>query len=275
MTLVKKKNSAPATTLQPDVPDSRGAFTPPTSAKFLRPNRLASRPRSLAVDLVETLQARIKDGTFPLGTRMPTEAEIMNSYGVSRTVVREAISRLQQARLVVTQHGIGSFVSESLPEEQGFRIDRVDVETVVDLVHVLELRVSLETESAGLAATRRNLRQLKEISDAIDDFTQRTQRGEDTLEADFRFHLSVAEATQNPHFFELMRHLGTAVIPRARVNSPKIAKEEKTAYLDRVNREHRLIFEAIERQDPESARAAMRVHLTNSRERLRRVMEPS
>jgi GntR family transcriptional regulator, transcriptional repressor for pyruvate dehydrogenase complex len=237
--------------------------------------RPVRRPRSLAVDLVETLQARIKDGTYAVGMRMPTEAEIMSEHGVSRTVVREAISRLQQARLVVTQHGIGSFVSESLPEEQGFRIDRVDVETVVDLIHVMELRVSLETESAGLAAGRRNLRQLKEMNDAIDDFTLRAQRGEETLEADFRFHLCVAEATQNPHFFELMRHLGTTVIPRARVNSPKIAKEEKTTYLDRVNREHRLIYEAIERQDPESARAAMRVHLTNSRERLRRAAEPS
>ena len=235
--------------------------------------RPARRPRSLAVDLVETLHSRIKDGTYAVGTRMPTEAEIMSEHGVSRTVVREAISRLQQARLVVTQHGIGSFVSESLPEEQGFRIERVDVETVVDLIHVMELRVSLETECAGLAAGRRNLRQLKEMNDAIDDFTLRAQAGEETLEADFRFHLSVAEATQNPHFFALMRHLGTTVIPRSRVNSPKIAKEEKTAYLDRVNREHRLIYEAIERQDAESARAAMRVHLTNSRERLRRAAE--
>ena len=86
--------------------------------------QLASRPlrksRSLAVELVCTLQARIKDGTYVAGMRMPTEAEIMVEQGVSRTVVREAISRLQQAQSVVTQHGIGSFVSESPPDGQGF-----------------------------------------------------------------------------------------------------------------------------------------------------------
>ena len=74
--------------------------------------RTMRKSRSLAVDLVDTLQARIKDGTYATGMRMPTEAEIMAEHGVSRTVVREAVSRLQQARLVVTQHGIGSFVSE-------------------------------------------------------------------------------------------------------------------------------------------------------------------
>lgn len=237
--------------------------------------RMLRRSRSLAVDLVDTLQARIKDGTYATGMRMPTEAEIMAEHGVSRTVVREAVSRLQQARLVVTQHGIGSFVSESLPEEQGFRIDPVDVETVVDIVNVLELRVSLETESAGLAASRRNLRQLTEMQNAISEFERCVSAGTETLEADFRFHLAIAEATQNPHFFALMRHLGTTVIPRARVNSPQLAKEEKSAYLDRVNREHKMIFDAIERQEPDSARAAMRVHLTNSRERLRRFAEAS
>ena len=237
--------------------------------------RIMRRSRSLAVDLVDTLSSRIKDGIYEVGRRMATEAEIMAEHGVSRTVVREAVSRLQQARLVVTQHGIGSFVSEALPEEQGFRIDPVDVETVVDIVNVLELRVSLETESAGLAASRRNLRQLTEMRNAISEFENCAATGADTLEADFRFHLAIAEATQNPHFFELMRHLGTTVIPRARVNSAQLAKEEKSAYLDRVNREHRMIYDAIERQEPDSARASMRVHLTNSRERLRRFAEES
>jgi DNA-binding FadR family transcriptional regulator len=249
--------------------DDRGSFSMPTKVV----PRTLRKTRSLAVDLVETLQSRIRDGTYLAGMRMPTEAEIMAEHGVSRTVVREAISRLQQARMVVTQHGIGSFVSESPPEEAGFRIDRVDVETVVDIVNVLELRVSLETESAGLAAARRNLRQLTEMQSAIDEFADCAAKGGDTVEADFRFHLTIAGATQNPHFFDLMRHLGTTVIPRARVNSPQLAREDKSAYLDRVNREHMEIYDAIERQDSDAARAAMRVHLTNSRERLRRVAD--
>jgi GntR family transcriptional regulator, transcriptional repressor for pyruvate dehydrogenase complex len=238
--------------------------------KMLEQPRTPKRSRSLALDLVIALEGRIKDGSYPLGTRMPTEADIMNQHGVSRTVVREAISRLQQAGLVITQHGIGSFVSPQLPDDQGFRISTTDIATIVDIVHVLELRISLETECAGLSAQRRNERQLASMKAALDEFDACAEAGSETVDADFKFHLAVAEATQNPHFFDLMRHLGTNVIPRARVNSPQIAMEDKRVYLERVNREHRSIYEAIERGDSDSARAAMRLHLTNSRERLRR-----
>ncbi|MNT10766.1 FCD domain protein [compost metagenome] len=68
-----------------------------------------------------------------------------------------------------------------------------------------------------------------------------------------------------------MSHLGSAIIPRTRINSAKFAQEDRAAYLARVNLEHEDIYSAILRQDAEAARAAMRTHLSNSRERLRRV----
>ncbi len=237
---------------------------------MLKQPRAPKRSRSLALDLVLSIEGQIKDGSYPLGARMPTETELVNQHGVSRTVVREAISRLQQAGLVVTQHGIGSFVSQHIPAEQGFRISTAEIATIVDIVHVLELRISLETECAGLSAQRRSARQLADMKSALDEFDRCADADTETVEADFKFHLAIAEATQNPHFFDLMRHLGVTVIPRARVNSPRLAMEDKRVYLERVHREHYSIYEAIERGDFDSARAAMRLHLTNSRERLRR-----
>mgnify|MGYP002639364584 FL=1 len=70
-----------------------------------------------------------------------------------------------------------------------------------------------------------------------------------------------------------MSHLGTTLIPRSRVNSARLAHDDQQHYQARLGREHEQIYEAIERQDPESARAAMRLHLTNSRERLRQAHE--
>ena len=100
-------------------------------------SRILRKSRSLAVQLVSTLQARIKDGTYVVGMRMPTEAEIMVEHGVSRTVVREAISRLQQAQLVVTQHGIGSFVSElSQVAPRGRKSRRLSLQTHAQLQHI-------------------------------------------------------------------------------------------------------------------------------------------
>jgi GntR family transcriptional regulator, transcriptional repressor for pyruvate dehydrogenase complex len=234
---------------------------------------LRRRSRSLAHDLVEGIGAQIQGQALKPGDKLPTESAIMQSYGVSRTVVREALSRLQAAGLVETRHGIGTFVLEPRPG-QGFGIDPADIATAVDVMAVLELRISLETESAGLAAQRRSDAQLAEMRAALDAFEANVVGGAgDAVSPDFRFHLAIAAATGNRYFADIMSHLGSTVIPRARINSSRVAHEDLPQYLRRVNREHEEIYQAIARRDPESARAAMRIHLTNSRERLRRAQE--
>ena len=85
--------------------------------------------------------------------------------------------------------------------------------------------------------------------------------------------MEVAKATGNQHFADLMNYLGTMIIPRARMNTLQRAPEGRLAYLQRVNAEHESIFVAIRNQDPEAARAAMRTHLSNSRERLRQAVD--
>ncbi|SEB16860.1 transcriptional regulator, GntR family [Variovorax sp. YR216] len=195
----------------------------------------------------------------------------MQAYGVSRTVVREALSKLQAAGLVETHHGIGTFVLQ--PKAAGmFRLDASELAASVDVLAVLELRISLETESAGLAATRRTEDQLAAMREALDDFERNVAVAGDTVAPDFRFHLEIAQATGNPYFADIMSHLGTTIIPRTRINAIR-NHDRRGEYLTRVNREHEEIYAAIARRDPDSARAAMRIHLTNSRERLRIAQE--
>ena len=74
------------------------------------------KPRSLAQELVDALGERIRTGALPPGTKLPTEAAVMEEFGVSRTVVREAISKLQAAGLVDTRHGVGTFVVGLTPD---------------------------------------------------------------------------------------------------------------------------------------------------------------
>jgi GntR family transcriptional repressor for pyruvate dehydrogenase complex len=231
------------------------------------------RLRNLAHELVEGIGARIRDRVLKPGDKLPTEAEIMREWGVSRTVVREALSKLQAAGLVETRHGIGTFVLEP-PAASGFRIDPAEIETAVDVLAVLELRISLETESAGLAAQRRTDEQLAEMRRALDEMASgEHQGGRDTVGPDFRFHHLIALSTGNRYFADIMSHLGATLIPRARINSSRLAREDMPQYLRRLEREHEEIYDAIARRDPEAARAAMRLHLTNSRERLRRAQE--
>ncbi|MES2069112.1 MAG: FadR/GntR family transcriptional regulator [Pseudomonadota bacterium] len=230
------------------------------------------RHRNLAQGVVAYISDSIRDGAIRPGERLPTESEIMRILGVSRTVVREAISHAQAAGMVETRHGVGTFVLEPPPAHK-LGIDPGTVVTMRDVLAILELRISLETESAGLAAMRRSDEQLQALRSALDNFQGNAKNGGDTVGADVQFHLTIAQASGNRYFYDILKHLGTNIIPRARLNSAKLAHDEPSIYLERVIREHDDIFNAIARQDAEAARAAMRTHLSNSRERLRRAQE--
>lgn len=232
---------------------------------------LRRRPRSLAHDVVDGLAGRIREGALAQGEKLPTEAAIMEEFGVSRTVVREAISRLQAAGLVETRHGVGTFVTGV--GEAAFRISQDQLGTLQDVIAVLELRIAVETESAALAAVRRSADNLQALRDALKSLAGALEEGRDAVGADYQFHLEIARATQNQHFVDLMGTLGGMMIPRARLEPPGPMTPERQAYLRRVNAEHESIVDAISRQDPEAARAAMRTHLANSRERRRRLAE--
>ncbi|AOI98492.1 MULTISPECIES: FadR/GntR family transcriptional regulator [Burkholderia] len=230
------------------------------------------RARSLAQDVVDALTAQIENGTLRPGDKLPTETEVMAAQGVSRTVVREAISRMQASGLVETRHGIGSFVLEPT-RRQALGIDPATITTLRDVLAVLELRISLESECASLAAQRANDTDLAALRRALDAIASGAGGGRDTAQLDFQFHLQIAQSTGNRYFVDIMTQLGASIIPRTRVNSARFAGDDLERYVGRLNHEHEDIYEAIARHDPEAARAAMRTHLTNSRERLRRAHE--
>jgi GntR family transcriptional repressor for pyruvate dehydrogenase complex len=236
------------------------AMNPSTTA--LLPAR--KKYRNLAQGVVEELSTRIRQGEFNPGDKLPPEAAIMEAYGVSRTVVREAISQLQAGGLVQTRHGIGTFVLT--PPQTGLGLATDTVVTVRDVLAILELRISMETEAAWLAASRRSDEQVVQMGEALADMARAFSTGRTSVEADVRFHQLIAEATGNRYFVDLLGQLGNAIIPRSRVNTP-------ADYLERVQREHEDIYKAIGRRDPEAARAAMRTHLSNSRERLREAQQ--
>jgi DNA-binding FadR family transcriptional regulator len=227
--------------------------------------------RNLAQGVVESIINSVRNGELKPGEKLPTESAIMALHGVSRTVVREAISHLQAAGLVQTRHGIGTFVLEPPPAHVGITPDTII--TVRDVLAILELRISLETEAAWLAASRRSDAQVTRLGEILQTMRQRTGQQGASVEADVEFHLLIAQATGNRYFVEILTHLGTTIIPRARLNSARLAQDDPATYLERVMREHEEIYDAILRRDPEGARAAMRTHLSNSRERLRRAQE--
>lgn len=227
------------------------------------------RPRSLALALVAALGEQIRAQHYGRGERLPTEAALMETFGVSRTVVREALSKLQAAGLVETRHGIGTFVVDD-GQSAPFRVAPEQLATLQDVIAVLELRMAVETEAAALAAQRRGEADVKSMRAALDAFSEAVDQGRDAVAADHEFHAGIARATQNTRFVDLMGALGQGAIPRARLSGSVERSAEQVAYLRRINLEHESILHAIVAGDAEAARAAMRTHLSNSRERRRR-----
>ena len=237
----------------------------------IKSGELGRRSRSLAEQLETVLTDRIRSGGYQPGAKMPSESEIAAESGVSRTVVREAISRLQAAGLVDTRHGIGTFVLD-VGSPLKFDIDPATSLTIQDALAMLELRIVLEVEAAGLAAARRSEAHLAEMRKILDSFQASleasAEASADTVGPDFNFHLKIAEATGNRYFVHIMSSLGTATIPRNRFTLTRAASDPN--YLRTIEQQHFAVYEAIRARDPESARMMMRLHLAASRERLRR-----
>lgn len=229
------------------------------------------RRETLTSQLVRTLTEQIASGAFRPGDKLPSEQELIEQFGVSRTVVREAISSLRAAGLVVTQQGVGAFVQEAAAEP--FRINENSLDLIREVINVLELRIALEAESAALAAQRRTPEQVTALRAALDRMEAAISDSDDAVAPDLEFHTIVAEATGNSHFTHLFGYLGALMIPRARVQTFRFFANDRAEYLRRVNREHEDIYQAIARQDADAARSAMRLHLSNSRERLRKARD--
>ncbi|PXY24262.1 GntR family transcriptional regulator [Prauserella flavalba] len=213
-------------------------------------------------ELVARLTARIKEGVIQPGERLPTEGSLVQTYGVSRTVVREAISRLQAAGLVETRHGRGSFVLAQ-PSTTPFEVGEAGELTIEGALELIEFRTALEVEAAALAARRRTGAQLADLRESLDEFAASAGNPSAAVRADFTFHLRIALAAGNRYFADLLRSFGPGMIIMHRERLP--ANPERFA---RTAGEHENVYAAIERQDAEAARAAARVHLANSRVRL-------
>ncbi len=256
----------------PDFHDTAPVTSSSAADPEVATQRLADRPRSLAHGLVELLEAQFRSGQLAPETKLPTESALMRTYGVSRTVVREALSSLQASGWVKTRHGVGSFVqAQSLAPV--FALNTQQRDALHEVIATLELRVAVESEAAALAAQRRTTKQLQALHAALVLLQDALAKGVDSAAQDYVFHLELSRATHNPRFVDLLATLGVNGIPRARLSAVDGPGEAQRAYLQRVQAEHESIYQAVADQDPEAARAAMRTHLVNSRERRRRALE--
>ncbi|WP_226945957.1 FadR/GntR family transcriptional regulator [Roseomonas sp. FDAARGOS_362] len=247
--------------------DSPGEGPARPGGAFLPRSVAQPRRASLAVQVCDDLSARIEAGELRPGDKLPTEKELITRYGVSRTVVREAISSLRAAGRLSVEQGRGMFMLAP-PQAPHYRLEASQIDTAEEMLRLIEVRVALESEAAWLAAQRRGEAQAAALLQAAERFGTDPADADGSVAMDRTFHLQIAGCCGNAYFEALLAGLPAQLVPRSRLELFRDA-EARAAYLRILRIEHVQIATAILHGDAEGARAAMRLHLLNSRERLR------
>ncbi|QEM81816.1 FadR/GntR family transcriptional regulator [Halomonas binhaiensis] len=246
---------------------------PRTEAAPLNVQKL-TREGNLSMHVADQLEGLITNGSIAVGDKLPTESGLCESFGVSRTVIREAVAHLKSLGLVEARRGIGTTVIRAMPAE-AMPAKRIRPTTVQDILHVLELRLNMEPAAAALAAERhdaedRALIEAKHVAFIAARREQTLARNED-----FEFHHAIAKATHNPFFGLFFEQLNLSAIPRSKLVSSEVNTATADVYLQRVEAEHQAIVDAIFARDAEAAYDAMRRHLTRAQETYQQFREKS
>ncbi len=238
---------------------------------------MPDRPEPLAptlsrtAQLAERLGRDIRAGKVHAGERLPTEQELIARFQVSRTVVREAMASLRAEGLIVSRQGAGVFVADNAASRP-FRIVSDELRSLVEIENVLQLRLAVEVEAAGIAAERRTTADLRLIRDCLDMIDDAIARDEAAIKEDLAFHCAISAATGNPYFERFMQFLGPVIIPRQTMRLGLETAEERRVYVGQVQSEHKRIYAAVKKGDRDIARSRVREHLEAGRDRYRRLV---
>lgn len=224
---------------------------------------MQTRPITLTERVIQQLRAEIADGTFPVGTRLPTGKQLAERYGVSAAVIREVTEHLRSQGMIESRQGLGSTVLSRV-SDNGFRL--TGGAGAVDLAAIFELRIDLESAAAAMAARHRTEDDVVRMRALLDTLAAQLDDAEHGVEPDIQFHVAIATATHNPYYLQLLQYMNLQLhhaVRTARLNSSR-----QPGLPGRVHGEHVAIFEAIRARDAEQARLRAATHLRNAAARL-------
>lgn len=229
------------------------------------------RRANLTERVIAAFFERIDSGIYAPGEKLPSETELCLEFGVSRTVVREAVASLRLGGRLQSRQGVGVFVADKEARRLDFDIQAGN--DVRSALEILELRLGVELEAVGLAAQRRTPNDIAALSAAFDKLAARqTADPRQEAEADWAFHLALARATGNAHFPQFMEALEGHIASDLLMKYGRTSPSSRRTYTARIVKEHGAILAAVIQGDGKTARLALRQHLEESMTRYRRLL---
>lgn len=211
--------------------------------------------------LFQTLLARISQGEWCVGTRLPTEVELARTYGVSRTTVTKAIAKLQSMGLIRSRQGDGTYVESTIPRASVLFVSAVLAAPPM-LRQLLEFRRLLETEIGRLAVERASDAQLDALDAAL--LRMRATKGDPQafVAADVAFHLTLAEAAGNQILIEVYQRAQDLLQQQMLLGS------RRTGAAERAIAAHARIVRGLRLRSADRVVAAIVVHLDDAADEL-------
>ena len=227
-----------------------------------------TREATLAERVEQELERLILESRLGPGDRLPSERELATQFGVSRTVVREAVRALAAKQLVDVSVGRGTVVRaptvRSAAESMKLLLLMQSGSAEVDKVG--EVRHIVENEIAALAAERRTDEDLRDLAAILEENRQHLDDPEVYITSDVAFHAALARATQNELFVIILDSLVEIMI-EVRLLTLRVPGITRLALSH-----HERIHEAVAAGDPDAARAAMDAHMDQATEALRQAV---
>ncbi len=213
--------------------------------------------KSIGRQVYDQMLDNILNGVWPPGTKLPSENELGQMFGVSRVPIREALRKLNTMGITQTRQGEGSFVLMVTPGMFMNSLLPMLVWNRKSMMDILEYRRIVEPENAALAALHADQTDIENIAATIEDINRIGRPALEFAIADMKFHLDIARATKNSLLFNVSNVIRDVMVSYYR-------KINELMGIDRALKYHRLIFEAIRDKDPEQARRWMQEHIATT-----------
>ena len=206
--------------------------------------------------IIRQIRALITSGQLNPGDRLPPERKLAEKFAIGRSVVRDAIRKLEFYGIVKTQPQSGTVIAGmGIVALEGLITDVLNIEET-DFHSLVETRVLLEVNAAGRAAERRTADDIISLTKALDAYENKVAKGESAIEEDLLFHIKIAEASGNKVLKSLMLIITPDIVKN--FNALNVCSDNRT---EQTVQEHREILDFIVNQNATSAEHSMRKHL--------------
>ena len=220
---------------------------------------------TLTQQVAQQMTGDIRDGVYPVGTKLPSGKDLAMRFGVSQSVIREVTERLRSNGLIDSRQGAGCTV-KARTETGGFRNSIFHRTARWGYEAINKLRLDLEGAAAALAAVRRTEADIDALAAILKSLADNLYTPDHAVELDIAFHVAIADATHNRYYVDLLQYLNLQI--RQAVQTARTHSLARQRLPDEVHREHVRVFEAICAGDPVAARIAATAHLQNAAARL-------